>query len=144
MRSGKYQLPHHSLLPFCRRSSRRQRQKHSHMLTTRKLLRPPLNRNPVCSGIRSLVFSLVNLLYVVLTPLTGKYSPAEVAQLDAAIEIYRAVSRHYSFHFGQLLSADLQGHNMSDDDIRKTILHKGHNKHSQSFWAEICMSISFM
>jgi hypothetical protein len=41
---------------------------------------------------------------------------------------------------GTLFIIDLQHHNLSSEDIRRIILHKGQNKNSQPFWAEICMS----
>jgi hypothetical protein len=82
----------------------------------------------------------VNVVYVGITALTGKFSTTEVAQLDAAIEQYRIVGCILLSMLPDFIIFNLQNHNLTEEDIHKIILHKGKNKSAVPFWAEICSS----
>ena len=79
------------------------------------------------------------------TPAIGKFSkfsPAEIAQLDAAIQLYRVV-RHISIIFAYMLNGNLQNHDLTDEHIHTIILRRGKIKEQEHpFWNDICTSMS--
>jgi hypothetical protein len=80
------------------------------------------------------------VVYIGITVLMGKFSTTEIVQLDAAIEQYRVMGYILLSIVSNFIIFNLQNHNLTEEDIYKIIMHKGKNKRSAPFWAEMCLS----